>query len=100
MTTFSTTFQHSIVPVEIRPTQGGGFKAHYPTICIMLLKPEYTYGLGDTEADAIAEKLQKARIAELEAALREIADGHIDSGGNRRNHGEATAIARRALGIV
>ena len=52
------------------------------------------------ESYEAAEKLQKARIAELEAALREIADGHIDSGGNRRNHGEATAIARRALGIV
>lgn len=47
---------------------------------------------------ALARKDQ--RIAELEAALREIADGHIDPLGNRRNHFRATSIAREALGIA
>ena len=37
-----------------------------------------------------------ARIAELEAALREIAAGDIDEHGNRRNH---VIIARSALHI-
>lgn len=39
------------------------------------------------------------RIAELEAALRKIADGEIDEGGHRRNYSHATAEARRALGL-
>lgn len=37
------------------------------------------------------------RIAELESALRIIADGWIDSGGNRRPHPDSMAIARAAL---
>ena len=39
------------------------------------------------------------RIAELEAALRKIAAGETDEGGNRRNHPNATIIARKALNI-
>jgi hypothetical protein len=35
------------------------------------------------------------RIAELEAVLREIAEGQTDEGGNRRNHPNATAMARQ-----
>lgn len=47
--------------------------------------------------DAATIDRQQKRIAELEAALREIADGQIDEGGNRRNHDDAAMIARRAL---
>lgn len=39
------------------------------------------------------------RIEALESALREIANGEVDAGGNRRNHPEATIIARKALGF-
>ncbi|TXH57561.1 MAG: hypothetical protein E6Q97_04285 [Desulfurellales bacterium] len=39
------------------------------------------------------------RIAELEAALREIAEGDVDDGGYRRNHISATTIARKVLGL-
>lgn len=42
---------------------------------------------------------QTARIADLEAALREIAKGDVDDGGYRRNHIAGTWIARRALGM-
>lgn len=38
-------------------------------------------------------------IAEMSSALRRIADGLVDEGGNRRNHPDATAIAREALGL-
>lgn len=41
-----------------------------------------------------------ARIAALEAGLTEIAAGHVDSRGNRRNHFRATSIARELLGIA
>ena len=51
-------------------------------------------------ADVLEEwNKQALRIAELEAALREIAEGDIDDGGYRRNHISATAIARRVLGL-
>lgn len=39
------------------------------------------------------------RIHTLEVALRKIADGYIDNGGNRRNYDGATVLARRALGL-
>lgn len=37
-------------------------------------------------------------LTKAKAALRTIADGTTDSGGNRRNHPDATMIARSALG--
>lgn len=37
------------------------------------------------------------RIADLEGALRQIADGDVDAGGNRRAHHESMQIARSAL---
>lgn len=40
----------------------------------------------------------KYTIAEMTNALRLIADGVIDDAGNRRNHPDATQIAREALG--
>lgn len=39
----------------------------------------------------------KLRIAELEDALKQIANGLIDEGGARRDHPDAAAIARDAL---
>jgi len=39
-------------------------------------------------------------VMELEAALRQIADGYVDEGGNRRNHHDATRIARDALKLT
>ena len=48
-------------------------------------------------AEAARSDPKDARIAELEAALRQIAEGQIDEGGNRRNHPQATAMARKLL---
>lgn len=42
----------------------------------------------------------KYTIAEMANALQRIADGIIDDGGNRRNHPDATEIAREALNLA
>ena len=39
----------------------------------------------------------KSRIAELEAALRKISDGEVDSGRTRRPHPDIMQIAKAAL---
>lgn len=39
------------------------------------------------------------RSEKLEAALMKIAEGYVDMGGNRRNHEDATQIARTVLGL-
>lgn len=41
----------------------------------------------------------RERVAELEAALREIAEGYIDEGGCRRVRSDSILIAKRALGL-
>ena len=45
----------------------------------------------------IVELMQEVR--DLRLALTAIAAGEIDAGGNRRNHPDATQIAREALGL-
>ena len=56
----------------------------------------------ERESDLIRHRAHEAtvaRIAELEAALLEIAEGELDDGGYRRNHVAATALARKVLGL-
>jgi len=55
--------------------------------------------LYDCEANETAATIGEAidQMDTWETALREIAAGHIDEGGNRRNHNGATAIARKVL---
>ncbi len=48
--------------------------------------------------DCILFKQSLAEIERLRAALREIADGMVDVGGNRRVRFDSCDIARRALG--
>lgn len=58
--------------------------------------------IADARTIAVLDSRMAARdkyIAELEAALEEIAAGVVDSGGNRRNHPDATKIARKALDV-
>lgn len=43
---------------------------------------------------------QRYLIAKMTNALREIAAGIVDEGGNRHSHPDATRIAREALGLI